>query len=50
MSVYLDGAARPAVTMTFASVGEGRVGILATDAARKAAFDNFKVQDMSVLP
>ena len=50
VSVYLDGATQPAVTMTFASVGEGRVGILATDAARKAAFDNFKVQDMSVLP
>lgn len=50
VSVYLDGATAPAVTMTFASVGQGRVGIFVNNNARKAAFDNFKVWDMSVLP
>ena len=50
VSVYLDTATQPAVTMTFASVGQGRVGILALRARLKAAFDNFKVRDASVLP
>jgi hypothetical protein len=36
--------------MTFASVGQGRVGILAFKARLKVAFDNFKVQDASMLP
>ena len=50
VSVYLDTATRPAVTLTFASVGQGRVGILASRARLKAVFDNFKVWDASVLP
>jgi hypothetical protein len=50
VKVYLDAATKPAVTKTFASVGEGRVGLVASHARLRASFDNFRVQDASVLP
>jgi len=49
VSVYLDGAAKPAVTKTFGTAGEGRVGLLASKARAKALFDNFTVRDASAL-
>ncbi|HEY6000558.1 MAG TPA: hypothetical protein VI078_14830, partial [bacterium] len=49
VKVFLDGNATPAVQQTFTSVGNGRVGLIATRARLKAAFDNFKVEDPSVL-
>jgi hypothetical protein len=50
VTVYLDGGVQPAATMTFASVGQGRVGLFVNNNARKVAFDNFKVWEMSAQP
>ena len=50
VKVYVDKAALPALTKTYAETGIGRVGVAAIGARRTVAFDNFMVWDTTVLP
>lgn len=50
VTVYVNGSTTPAIAASFDQVGVGRVGLAASKARKKAAFDNFTVWDETVLP
>lgn len=50
VKVYVDKAALPALTKTYAETGIGRVGVAATGARRTVVFDNVVVFDNALLP